>query len=62
MSSPVRQDERIATVRLDFEQYGIGDLERLEAWSGHELEELADSMSEEEFQLLLDRLEAGEDR
>ncbi len=54
--------ERVATVRLIFEQYGIGDVELPERWSGDELEGRAESMTEEEFQLLLDRLEASEER
>jgi predicted O-methyltransferase YrrM len=62
MSPTTPGSERIATVRRIFEQYGIGDLELLERWSGDELEELAESMTEEEFQLLLDRLEASEER
>ena len=61
MKRTLQQSERVKSVRKIFEEYGIGNVEQLEAWSGHELEELADGMTEEEFQILLDRLEELED-
>lgn len=49
--------ERVHEVRRIFAEYGIGSIELLEGWDGEELEELADVLTEEEFQTLLDQLE-----
>lgn len=53
--------DRIREVRRIFEEQGFGNAEMLEGWDGDDLDELADLLSEDEFQTLLDELEARHD-
>jgi hypothetical protein len=43
-------------VRRIFEEQGFRNLELLEEWDGHELDDLSDFLTEEEYQTLLDEL------
>jgi len=45
-----------------FEQERWGNLELLDGWDGEELDELKTVLDEEEFQTLLDRLRAQDER
>ena len=51
-----KRRERERDVRRIFEEFGLGNVELLESWAGDDLEELADFLTEEEFQTLLDEL------
>jgi hypothetical protein len=57
MQSPTEQASRVREVRRIFEEYGFDGIELLESWEGDDLDELAEFLSEEEFQTLVDELE-----
>lgn len=50
------QEDRMREVRRIFEEQGFRNLELLEEWDGHELDDLSDFLTEEEYQTLLDEL------
>lgn len=52
-----RNEPRLLQVRRIFEESGFGNIELLDEWDGHELEDLRDLLSDEEFQQLLDELQ-----
>ena len=60
MQGSTRESERIHEVRRIFQEYGFGNAELLEGWDGVDPDQLADLLSEEEFQTLLDELQARE--
>lgn len=63
MDKSATRTERIDEVKRIFEDFGFGDLRLLESWDGDDLGELSDFLTEDEFQTLLDELQAGgEDR
>lgn len=57
MNGSTKRRQRLQEVRRIFEENDFGNVELLEGWSGEELEELADILTEEEYQTLLDELE-----
>jgi hypothetical protein len=58
-----KQRDRIRDVKRIFEEQGFGNAEMLEGWDGRDLGDLAEFLSEEEYQTLLDELEGpDEDR
>ena len=61
MKRHAKHTERIETVRRIFEEHDFGNVELLESWEGVDLDELADNLTEEEFQILLDELEELEE-
>ena len=56
MDGGTKRRHRVEEVQRIFEEYGFGNVELLQDWDGDELSELADFLSEEEFQTVLDRL------
>ena len=58
MTESTKQDDRIHEVRRIFEENGFGNAELLEGWDGERLEELEELLNEEEFQTLLDLVQA----
>ena len=62
MQDAVKKRERVHEVRRIFEEYGFGNAELLEGWDGGDPAQLADLLSEAEFQQLLDELQASEER
>ena len=58
----MQQSDRVKEVRRIFEEFGFGNADLLEAWDGDRLDDLADALSEDEFQTLLDNLQEAEER
>lgn len=56
MNGSTKRKLRLQEVKQIFEECGFGNAELLEGWDGDELAELADLLTEEEFQTLLDKL------
>ena len=61
MEKDTRTADRAREVRRIFEEFGFGNIELLEGWDGDEIEELADLLTEEEYETLLLQLQATED-
>lgn len=61
MSQPRAMGGFEQEVRRLLEDYSAGTLDRIEAWDGRTLEDLAQYLSEEEYQMLLDNLPAEGD-
>jgi hypothetical protein len=61
MKTSTKHSDRIREVRRIFEEYGFGNVELLEGWDGDQLEDLADFLTAEEFQTLIDDLEDSDD-
>jgi len=57
MDAITQRTDRLREVQRIFEEYGFSNAELLMDWNGEELEELAEFLTEEEFQTLLDELE-----
>lgn len=62
MNESIERSERVGEVRRIFEECGFGNVALLDSWDGDQFEELAEFLSEEEYQTLLDKLEeSGEE-
>ena len=57
MKGNTAQKTRVDEVRRIFEEYDFGNFELLERWEGDDLRELAEILTEEEYQTLLDELQ-----
>lgn len=61
MTRETNEMDRIHEVKRIFEEQGFGNAELLEGWDGEDLDQLADLLTEEEFQTLLDELQTEDD-
>ena len=53
--------DRIQEIRRIFEEEGFGNVELLEDWDGERLDDLASLLTDEEFEMLQDRLGTFDD-
>jgi len=60
MINGMTKDERAEEVRRILEEYGFENVALLESWDGDDLSELAEHLTAEEYQSLLDALEPEE--
>ena len=61
MNTETRRTERVDEARRIFEEFGIGNVAVLEGWDGAEIDALAEFLTEEEMQTLIDEFADLED-